>query len=193
MIKHLLLIFILSIFSLATIAQNLIDWSADYDLSIDDFQANAPNTGQIQAASGSFSTTYEMGGINLITTRNLNKNVSTTFQKDASYFDKGSVESTERLLKYQQLIFDLYELQSRKLRQKFFIERKTILTKGPSVLHQQVLAEHKQLLSEIEGDTFNGQSSEEIEIWNRWVLEEIDKLHEFCKTCKPSKKKKNKK
>jgi len=118
MTKNVFILFILIFSSYASHAQNLVEWSADYKLTLDDFKSEAANTGQMQTATGSFSVTYEMGGINLITTRNLNKNVSTTFQKDASYIDKGNKESTARLLKYQQLIFNLYELQARNSRKK---------------------------------------------------------------------------
>jgi hypothetical protein len=173
-------------------AQNIIEWSEDYKLSLDDFQANAPNTGLMQTASGSFGVNYEVGGLNLVSTRNLNKNVSATFQKDASYIDKGDEKSSQRLLSYQQLIFNLYELQARKLRKSFFEERKTVLTKGPSVLHQKVLTEHNRLLAEIESDTFHGAISEEIEKWNSQILLDIKNLSDFCKDCKPVKKKKNK-
>lgn len=191
--KHLFLIILLFLSVHFSSAQNIIEWSEDYKLTLDHFQGKAPNTGQMQSATGSFSVKYEVGGINLITTRNLNKNVSATFQKDASYFDKGDEKSTLRLLKHQQLIFNLYELQARNLRKKFFEERTHLLTKGPSELHQAVLAEHNRLLSEIESDTFHGSITEEIEKWNTYVLQEIETLNEFCKECKPSKKKKNKK
>lgn len=146
----------------------------------------------MQTASGSFYVSYQMGGINLITTRNLNKNVSCYFQKDASYFDKGSEDANKRLLKYQQLIFNLYELQARNLRKKFFEERRRLLTKGPSGLHREALKEHNRLIAEVESDTFHGAVSEEIEKWNKWTLQEIKKLNDFCKDCKPSKKKKKK-
>lgn len=174
-------------------AQNTIEWSADYKLSASDFLSKAPNSGAMQTALGSFSVSYEFGGISLITTRNLNSYVTCSFQKDASYLDKGDDIATKRLLKYQQLIFNLYELQARKLRQKFFIERKRLLLKGPATLHQEASAEHSQLLAGIEADTFHGASSEEIERWNKWVLQEIETLSEFCKTCKPKKQKKKNK
>ncbi|WP_347841268.1 hypothetical protein [uncultured Draconibacterium sp.] len=171
-------------------AQNLIQWSADYKLTKDDFQAQAPNSGQMQTASGSFYVEYETGGLNLMMNRNLNENVSCYFQKDASYIDDGTEAATSRLLRYQQLIFNLYEIQARNLRKKFFEERKTMLTKGPSELHQQVYAEHAKLLSQVESDTFNGTLDSEIDKWMKWSLTELEKLGEFCKTCTPTKKKK---
>lgn len=170
-------------------AQNELEWSADYELKVEDYLAKAPNTGAMQTAMGSFYVEYEMGGINLITTRNLNKNVRCYFQKDASYFDKGEAPGTIRLLRYQQLIFNLYELQARKLRQKFFEERGRLLTKGPATLYKEVAAEHAGILSDVESETFHGQSSEVITRWLNWTDEELAKLEDYCKTCKPTKKK----
>ncbi|WP_321372772.1 hypothetical protein [uncultured Draconibacterium sp.] len=189
-------IFLLSItffLSIAASAQNIIEWSADYQLQKSDFQAEAPNSGQMQTASGSFSVEYETGGLNLVMNRNLNENVSCKFQKDASYIDDGTEEATARLLRYQQLIFNLYEIQARNLRKKFFEERKKVLTNRLSELHEQVYADHAKLLSQVESDTFNGTLDSEIAKWMKWSLEELENLGDFCKTCNPKKKKKNKK
>ncbi|WP_372650208.1 hypothetical protein [Draconibacterium sp.] len=188
MTKTILLLSITLLLSVAASAQNIIEWSADYQLQKSDFQAEAPNSGQMRTASGSFSVEYETGGLNLVMNRNMNENVSCHFQKDASYIDDGAEEATARLLRYQQLIFNLYEIQARNIRKKFFEERKTMLTKGPSELHEQAYAEHAKLLSQVESDTFNGTLDSEINKWMKWSLEELDKLGDFCKTCNPKKK-----
>lgn len=189
MTKTILLLSITIFLSVAAGAQNIIEWSADYQLTKDDFQAMAPNSGQMQTASGSFYVEYEMGGLNLVLTRNLNENVSCYFQRNASYLDDGTEESTARLLKYQNLVFNLYEIQARNIRKKFFEERKTLLTKGPSELHQQAYAEHAKLISKVENETFNGTLDSEIDKWMKWSLEELERLGDFCKTCKPVKNK----
>jgi len=187
------IVLILTFISLLAGAQNKLEWSADYRLKASDFQGKAPDSPQLESASGSFSVTYEFGGINLITTRNLNKYVSALFQRNASYIAQADEATTQRLLKYQQLIFNLYELQARRLRQKFFENRRILLTKGASVLHQEVAAEHAELLEKIQDETFYGSSSEEIARWNQWVLQELDQLSDFSKTGTPSKKKNRKK
>ncbi len=188
MTKTIFLLSITLLLSVAANAQNIIEWSADYQLQKSDFQAEAPNSGQMQTASGSFSVEYATGGLNLVLNRNMNENVSCQFQKDASYMDDGTEEATARLLRYQQLIFNLYEIQARNMRKKFFEERKTMLTKGPSELHHQAYAEHAKLLSQVESDTLNGTLDPEIDKWMQWSLEELDKLGDFCKTCNPKKK-----
>lgn len=173
----------------SVLAQNELHWSEDYNLTVSDYEAQAPNNGNLQTVSGTFYVAYEMGGINLITTRNLNKNVSCYFQKNASYIDKGDKADTKLMLRYQQLIFNLYEIQARNLRRKFFDERTRLLTKGPGVLHQEALAEHKKLLAKVESETNDGHRSEVITEWLIWTKGELEKLSDFCKTCKPRKKK----
>jgi hypothetical protein len=186
MIKYILIL--LLFIPVLSFAQNELEWSVDHQLTVADYQAKAPNTGAMQTAMGSFYVEYEMGGINLITTRNLNKNVRCYLQKDASYFDKGDEASTKRLLRYQQLLFNLYELQARRLREIFFVERMRLLAKGPATLYKEIAAEHALILSEVENETFHGQSSEDITRWLKWTDEELNKLADYCKTCKPSKK-----
>ena len=190
MIKNLFILFVLGLSTLFSTAQNFMEWSEDKPLRVEDFEATAPNAENLQSASGSFSVSYEFGGLSLITTRNLNSFVHCNFQKDASYFDKADETATKRMLAYQQLIFNMYELEARNLRQRFFDERTRLLTKGPGEIYQEVAAEHARQLAKVESDTFHGSNIEEIRRWNEWVLEEIEKLSDFCIDCKPSKKKK---
>jgi len=185
--NYLLFIFLLN--TITGFAQNRIEWSNKYRLSKDDFQGVAPNTGSFQAASGSFYVEYKIGGLNLITSRNLNKNVTCYFQKDASYIDDGDEASTQKIIRYQQLLFDLYELQARNLRKKFFEERKTVLTKGPAQLREEVDSEHAKLISKVESETNQGSESQKTKEWEEWVKNELEVLADFCKTCKPKKKK----
>ncbi|MCY1720867.1 hypothetical protein OU798_10960 [Prolixibacteraceae bacterium Z1-6] len=187
MTKYIILAILLIPF--VNLAQNNLEWEDGYQLTVDDYLAKAPNTGTMQTVSGSFYVAYEMGGINLLTNRNLNSYVSCYFQKDASYIDDGDETSTKRLLRYQQLIFNLYELQARKLRQKFFEERTRLLTKGAGSLYNEVAAEHARLVSEIEGGTNHGYSSDETTEWLEWTDQELKKLADYCKECKPQKKK----
>ncbi len=181
---------IILLFPFVNMAQNTLEWAEDYLLTSEDFQAKAPNTGTMQTISGSYYVEYEMGGLNLIANRNLNSYVTCYFQRDASYIDDADEANTTRMLSYQQLIFNLYELQARKLRQKFFDERKRLLTKGAGTLYNEVAADHARLVSEIESETNHGYSSDEITKWLAWTDQELEKLSDFCKTCKPQKKKK---
>lgn len=192
MTKNLIIIFVLVLSAMFASSQNIMEWSADHQLTVDDFEAPAPNSGQTQSVSGSFSVSYEFGGLSLITTRNLNQYVHCNFQKDASYIDRADEATTQRMLAYQQLIYNVYELEARNLRKSFFEERTRLLTKGPGDIYQEVAAEHARLLSKVESETFQGASMDEITRWNNWVLEELEKLSDFCIDCKPSKKKSKK-
>lgn len=187
MIKYIYIFLVILPF--ASFAQNNIEWAPDYHLTVADYQAPAPNTGTLLSVSGSFYVSYEMGGFSLITTRNLNKYVSCYFQKDESYIDKADDATTNRLLRYQQLIFNIYELQARNLRKKFFVERTRLLTKGPGILREEAATEHAELLSKVEDETSNGYRSEVITKWLHWTDLELEKLSNFCKTCKPKKQK----
>jgi len=187
MTKYIYIFLLLLPFSV--LAQDELHWSEDYLLSVSDYQATSPDLSNLQSVSGTFYVSYEMGGLNLITNRNLNKYVSCYFQKDKSYISKSDKADTKLMLRYQQLIFNLYEIQARNLRRKFFDERTKLLTKGPGTLHSEALAEHKKLLEQVEEETNEGSRSEVITEWLIWTKEELENLSDFCKTCKPRKKK----
>ncbi|MDX1284544.1 MAG: hypothetical protein R3182_06020 [Draconibacterium sp.] len=181
---------ILLLFSFNSVAQNTLEWSKDYKLQKSDFLAKQQGNGSTQKVLGSFYVTYEMGGFNLVTTRNLNKNVSCIFEKEESYFDIDDDAAVKTMLRYQRLMFDLYEIQARALRKTFFDERGRLLTKGPGPLREKVANEHAKLIADVEEETQYGHVSHQMNKWEQWTQNELEKLSEFCKTCKPKKKKK---
>lgn len=183
-------LFLISLFLIVhATAQNKIYWNDDYKLKIEDYEATPPNTGYIQTVYGSYYIGLELHNYELWFKKNLNNNVYCYFQKDASYFDAGDSATTTLLLRYQQLIFDIYELDTRKLRQKFYTDKKRLRAQsGPNIMLEEALADNAKTISKIEKETRNGTLVREIEKWEAWVKSELDKLSDFCQDCKPKKK-----
>jgi hypothetical protein len=173
-------------------AQNKIEWSDDYEFSESDFQAEAPNSRAMQTVLGSYSVVFQVSGYNIVASRNLNKYVSCYFQKDASYLDDGDSIAIAELLRYQKLTFDIYELNARYLRQRFFNERKRVLLEGTSKLREEVSAEHSRLLARVDKETKHGNDTYRVRKWELWIKSELERLGDFCKECRPVKKKKEK-
>lgn len=188
--KYILILFVL--ITVQSYSQNKIDWSEENKLTKKDYLATAPNTGYQQTVLGNFFIGFQIDNYSLMFSKNLNKYVSCYFQKDASYIDEGDSVLTKKLLRYQQLIFDTYELSARKLRQKFYEEKKRLMAEVPNKLQEEVLAENTRLLSRIERETSHGINEIEIEKWELWTNNELTILADYCKTCKPKKKPKTK-
>lgn len=189
--KRLIYIFLILI-PVTGLTQNRIEWTGDHTLSKQDFRAPLPNSEPAQGVLGSFYVEYEMNAVQMAS-RNLNKNVTCYFEPEESYIADGDMAATNRMLRYQNLVFDVYELQARKLRQKFFTERTRLLTKGPGTLRAEVAEEHDKLISRIETETQYGYVTEKITKWEKWTEAELEKLADFCKTCNPKKKKRGNK
>lgn len=181
----------LLIFSIGLIGQNTIPWSENYKLKKEDYQGSAPNTGTMQTVMGHFSVSYQLMNFTLISTRNYNKFINCYFQKTASYLDHGDSLTTASLLRYQQLIFDTYELNARLLRQKFSQERKRLFIEGHEKLNQEVYEYHAKIMSDIAKETNHGTILDQIEKWQQWTENELEKLNGYCKTCKVPRKKKS--
>lgn len=94
-------------------AQSKIEWAESYKLTVDDFLANAPNTGTIQTVQGHTTKEYRFSNYELLGSKNFNKNVTCYFFRTASWIDRG--EKTDALLRYAQTLFDLNEWLARAL------------------------------------------------------------------------------
>ncbi|WP_421918347.1 hypothetical protein [Marinifilum sp.] len=192
MIKYILTIALLFHFSIAY-TQNKIEWSKEYKLKKEDYLAEAPNSGKQQTILSSFTIGFQVANYSLITSRNLNRTVSCYFQKDASYIDNGDPSSTSELIRYQQLLFDLYELSARNLRKKFFVERKRLLWEGSTVLYEEVTSEQTRLIAKVDRETEHGNNLTKLAEWEATIAEELKRLSDFSKDGRPKREKKKKK
>ena len=193
--KHLLVILLL-LGSNPVFAQGNIEWSPEYKIEASDFKSSATQIGGNLVAMSlacRMEFSYQMSNYEFMFTKNFNSKVSTLLTPSASYFTAPDKETIPYLVNFARMSFDLTELYSRKLRQKIFEEKGAFSNANFFVpLYEEVLkqlAERHALLSK---STDMGRNEAELSREHTLVLQEIEALPDFCKTCKPKKKKEKK-
>lgn len=178
-------IFLLGQFLLC--GQNKLEWTDNYELTLEDFQANAPNTGSIQTVQGHITIEYQIANVEILASNNFNKNVTNYFYRTASWIDKG--ENAEKLLKYAQTIFDINEWMARRLRVSFRENKGHLLSGKQNEIYEQLAKEFAEIQSQYSRDTDYGSIDEKQVQWENRINENLNLLADFCKSCKPTKKK----
>ncbi|WP_420151234.1 hypothetical protein [Spirosoma sp.] len=172
------------------VAQDVIEWSPTYRLTKADFQLKPSNAGNGQRyyAACQMDFSYRMSNYEFMFTKNFNRFSRAIFNRKASWMDEGPL--TDRLLDMAQLDFDLVELYTRKIRKRMY-EEKRAFSNGD--FYQQAINELQRLYSErlaqIVRDTDGGQSEVRTREIHEQIVREINELDEYCKECKPAKKK----
>lgn len=188
-------LFLQLFFTLSTSAQDIIEWSSDNKVTISDFQSKSSQIGNVNQYSILLAThmdfSFYMSTYEFMLTKNFNSKVTTTFTKTASVLIAPDSNFAQKLVKYGQLNFDLTELYARKFRKKLY-ESKGVLSDVNffQEAYKPIEIEYNARIAEIGKLTDLGQSETRIEEAHQQVLKEIEELPEFCKTCKPKKKKK---
>lgn len=167
--------------------QNKLEWTENYRLTLDDFQATAPNAGTIQTVQGHTTIEYQFKNYELMGSKNFNKNVTCYFFRTASWIDKG--EKTDKLLRYAQTVFDMHEWMARELRKRFRENKKQLLAGKQNEIYEQLATEFADIQSRYSKETDYGAiESKQVE-WAARIKNELTMLADYCKTCKPAKKK----
>ncbi len=169
-------------------AQNKLEWQHNYKLTIEDFQAPAPNTGSIQTVYAHVGIEYQFANYELIGSRNFNGNVSNYFFRNASWLDEG--ERTNTLLRYAQSIFDIHEWMSRELRKRFLENRKMMASGRQNEIYEGLVAEFSEIQSRYSKETNYAEDAEMQQEWELMIKAKLDDLSAYCKVCKPPKRKK---
>ena len=192
LMKLIISIFIYILSTSFAISQNVIEWNPKYQLQDSDFQASrhvgGENISVYAACSVGFG--YQMNGYQFMFTKNFNSKVTTTFTKNASYILATDTITRNKLLNFARAEFDLSELFARKFRQMMF-EKKNAFS-DPNFyqkLYEQVNAELAVRISQLTLDTNMGQADIRLQEQHEKILTEINALADFCKECKPKKKK----
>lgn len=182
------------LFSISSVfSQSVLEWSNDYKLQKSDFEASK-NTGDgtmysVHAAI-SINFGFQMSNYEFMFSKNFNSKVSPRFARNASYIIAPDGDTADKLLKLAQVEFDLAELYARKFRKLMFENKKAFSEPDfYQKLYEKVYAEFTMRNSQIVQNTNMGMAEIRLKENHDQVLIEIDELADFCKTCKPKKRK----
>lgn len=182
-------------FSIVVDAQSVIDWSDDYELHLSDFQSSASQIGgtaitSLQAPLG-IEFQFYMSRIEFMMTKNFNSKVACAFNRSAMSLVATDSVSAMNLLAFAQYQFDLSELYARKFRKKIFEEKNAFSgINFCKPLHEEMtreLTERNTIAGKL---TDLGRNRQALKQLHDEVIKEIATLPDFCKSCKPEKRKK---
>lgn len=175
--------------------QSLIEWSKDYQLQLSDFQSTATqigggNTFSLHTAS-SLNFSFSMSNAEFMFTKNFNSKVNCSFNRMAATIVAPDSAVAMDLLMLARYEFDLSELYARKLRKKLYEEKATFsnadfFQPASQEIQQQFI--QRQTLAAKATDL--GKNREKLAELHNEVINEVNELADFCKQCKPPKKKK---
>lgn len=176
-------------------SQNQVDWDGNYELQLSDFQSKGTQVGgtsisSMQTAS-SLQFGFQMSNVEFMFTKNFNSKIDCSFQRDAALIVAPDTTTASKLVQFAQYQFNLSELYARRLRQKIYKNKATF--SDISFLQPLYETVEKDFIAEngsASKETNLGQDEEKLAILNAKVLTQIQELSDFCKTCKPPKKKK---
>lgn len=180
----------------ACFGQPIIEWSPNYKLTLLDFKSSET---EINSELNSFSLLpgtntdfgFQMSSYEFMFKKNFNEKVITTFNQNIAAIMAPDSLIANQLVNFSQYNFDLTELYSRKFRKEIYENKgafsnisffQPILEK----LQNEMTAENNRVIKL----TDFGKNSDLLKKEHEQVLVGIESLSDFCKECKPPKKKK---
>ena len=181
---------------LVSFGQTIVEWNPKYELSLLDFvsketEINSDLKSYSIASSANMEFGFQMSNYEFMFTKNFNSKVSVNFYQDASVIVAPDSSTALKMVHYGQYHFDLTELYARKFRKELY-EQKGAFSSASffqpifNKLQQELQAENARV-SKL---TNVGLERELLAQERQKVLEEIDLLEDYCKSCKPPKRKK---
>jgi len=178
--------------------QSTIEWSSDRNLRLSDFESETSEINKELNTYAIYSGVqmdflFQMSNYEFMFTKNFNSKVRTVFNKNSASIIAPDSIIANQLLMVGQYDFDLAELYSRKFRKELYEQKGTFSNVSFfKPIYEKLQAEMSQVNAQVFKDSELGKNSEILEKEHQKVREEIELLSDFCKECKPPKKKKNK-
>lgn len=178
----------------AIMAQNSIEWDGVYQLRVTDFKSPSSKVGESNiyslhtAANMDFS--FQMSNAEFMFTKKFNSKASCIFNREAASLIAPDSVTAYQMLNFSRYEFDLSELYARKFR-KMLYERKGAFSNGNffKPMYDIVQKEFVNRHSIAADETDLGRNEEKLVTIHQEVLNELAMLHDFCKTCKPPRRK----
>jgi len=176
-------------------AQNKIDWTGNYQLRLSDFQSPATQIGQttiysFHSGSG-IDFSFFMSKAEFMFTKNFNSKVNCSFNRSAASIVAPDSAIAADLVNFARYDFDLLELYARKFRKTLFEEKGAFSDVNFfKPIYDQMQNEFAQRHTVAGKITDLGRNKEKLRELHHEVLIEMKLFSDFCKDCKPVKKKK---
>jgi hypothetical protein len=176
-------------------AQNVIDWDGIYQLKLSDFQSPASEIGDVSVysiqGSSSFDFSFQMSNAEFMFTKNFNAKVNCSFKRDMAALIAPDSTVAEDLVAFARYEFDLCELYARKLRKRLYDVKGAFSDVNFfRPVYDEIQKEFVTRYTMAGKMTNIGRENERLTSLHAQVLDEIEQLADFCKSCKPPKKKK---
>jgi hypothetical protein len=177
-------------------SQNKQDWSKDFRLKFEDFKSGKgveidKNATAIQLIPGNFiDFNYSMTKAEFMFTKNFNSKVTSYWFRNSSVLIAPDSTTAYDLLAFSQYFFDLTELYTRRFRKEMY-ESKAVFsgTDFYKKAYEKMIESLSQKFSEDVKITNYGKDKFELKYLTDKVNLELIFLEDYCKTCKPKKKK----
>ena len=157
---------------------NHLYWSATRKLNVEDFLIK---TGELKdhSSMAQYMMEFQVHGFDFMT-RNFNKKVKNYMIKSASWID--TTHNLANSLRYQQALFDLHEVYTRRFR-KLLKENRGKIASGVEIaqkLNDQATTDLANRRIELETDTRSGTDMEKLAQWEIQILVELKELKAFA-------------
>ena len=181
--KALFILFIFVNFVNAIVAQELVNgqkrWSITDKLTIQDFKFSPPVSSQ-EIAYSQFIIAHKINAFDAMK-RNLNQRVDNIFHGRGSWIDTLNIENIEEALGFQQLQFDLAEVQARKFR-KQLLQNKGKILGGFEIVNQisdDIMAQFAEIRANMVTETDYGRNEKAVKLWEERIATELEELDQF--------------
>lgn len=178
-IKITILSLLLTVFALEVHGQtsnsNEKRWSAIDRISISDFGMDIESS-KHHPCFAQFSINYSVNGFDFMT-KNFNQKVECGMLRSASWINADAPDQS-RLIYFQQVLFDISELYSRKFR-KLLLENRMKIAQGTQIareLNEQVMKEFSEERAKFERESEGGLDEKVMESWLKRISNEIAEL-----------------
>jgi len=126
-----------------------------------------------------FSIEYSVNGFDFLT-RNFNKKVKNTMIKSASWIDTS--QNVALSLRYQQTLFDIAEIYSRRFKEELSENRRQI-AKGLSIVQEinaRISSDFAKRRLQYDTETNSGADNEKQLIWEQQIRQELLELSDYA-------------
>lgn len=157
--------------------ENLVFWSATDKLTVEAFGIKVSNENSPSFAQ--FSVDYQVNGFDFMT-KNFNKKVRNYIIVSASWIDTTS--NVLESLRYQQTLFDLCEIYTRKFRKELKENRRKIAsgTQFVEELNQKIMTDFANRRVVYDRETNYGLLTDKQLNWENQIQKELEELKDYA-------------